>query len=76
MHKKGGVPVTDDADAPPADGPTHYKVISISLYTEDIEMLDRKVAELKRRGVTKASRSALIRCALNQVDLDKIPRGL
>jgi hypothetical protein len=67
----------DDA-APPrraASGqvkPTHYKVICISMYTRDIEELEAKVAELKRRGWTKASKSQLIRLALSQVDLDKL----
>ena len=52
--------------------PTHYKVICISMYTKDIENLEAKVAELKRRGYTKANKSQLIRLALNQVDLDKL----
>ena len=63
-----------------ADGgaakPTHYKVICISMYTKDLERLDALVDELKARGMTKASRSALIRAALDQVDLDKVPRGM
>jgi hypothetical protein len=56
--------------------PTHYKVICISMYTKDLERLDQLVDELKSRGLTKASRSALIRAALDQVDLDKVPRGM
>jgi hypothetical protein len=59
-----------------AEKPSHYKVICISLYTKDLERLDALVDELKARGMTKASRSALIRVALDQVDLDKVPRGL
>ena|SRR5580658_3053393 len=54
----------------------HYRVICISLYTKDLERLDGLVRELKARGLTKASRSALIRVALDQVDLDRVPRGL
>lgn len=53
--------------------PTHYKVICISMYTRDLEELDAKVAELKRRGWTKANKSQLIRLALSQIDLDKLP---
>jgi len=53
--------------------PTHYKVICISMYTKDIENLEAKVAELKRRGHTKANKSQLIRMALNQIDIDKLP---
>ena len=59
-----------------AEKPAHYKVICISLYTRDLEQLDGMVDELKARGLTKASRSALIRFALSQVDLDKVPRGM
>lgn len=56
--------------------PTHYKVICISMYTDDLKQLDSMVDELKARGLTKASRSALIRHALGNVDLDKVPRGI
>jgi len=70
-----------EADAPAiaprrrtaAEKPTHYKVICISMYNRDIEELEAKVAELKRRGWTKANKSHLIRLALSQIDLDKLP---
>jgi hypothetical protein len=52
--------------------PTHYKVICISMYTRDLEELEVKVAELKRRGWTKANKSQLIRLALAALDLDKL----
>jgi len=58
------------------DKPTHYKVICISIYTDDLERLDGMVDELKAKGLTKANRSALIRHALTQVDLDKVPKGI
>jgi hypothetical protein len=66
----------DRAKAAPAEKPTHYKVICISLYTGDLQRLDEMVDELKAMGLTKASRSGLIRHALEQVDLTKVPRGL
>ena len=56
--------------------PTHYKAICISMYTADIEQLDAKVAELKRRGWTKANKSHLVRIALASFDLDAIERAL
>lgn len=62
--------------AAPQEKPAHYKVICISMYTKDLERLDQLVGDLKARGVTKANRSALIRVALDQVDLDKVPRGM
>lgn len=55
--------------------PTHYKVVCISLYTEDIARLEALVKELKRRGHTKANKSQVIRAALDQIDLDRIPKG-
>jgi hypothetical protein len=55
--------------------PTHYKVICISLYTEDLAQLDAKVRELKARGFTKANRSSLIRYAMGLVDASAIPRA-
>ena len=65
-----------DATADAQDRPNHYKVICISLYNEDLARLDGMVDELKRRGFTKANRSALIRFALDQADLDKVKKGM
>ncbi len=62
--------------ATPDKKPTHYKVICISMYTEDLRKLDEMVDGLKARGLTKANRSALIRYALAQVDLADVPRGM
>jgi len=62
--------------APKAERPEHYKVICISMYTDDLANLDAMVDQLKARGLTKANRSALIRHALANVDLDAVPRGL
>ena len=59
-----------------SDKPAHYKVICISMYTKDLEQLDEMVEKLKARRLTKTNRSALIRFALAQVDLDSVPRGL
>ena len=60
----------------PAPKPQHYKIVSISLYNEDIERLNNMVRELKRRGHYKANKSQLIRHALARLDLDEIPRDL
>jgi cobalamin biosynthesis protein CobD/CbiB len=67
--------LTTATPTPIKSKPTHYKVVCISLYNEDIENLERMVAELKSRGHTKANKSQLIRAALAQVDLGKIPKG-
>jgi hypothetical protein len=65
-----------EKSAPRTDKPTHYKVICISMYTDDLERLDEMVETLKARGLTKANRSALIRYALSNVKLDEVPKGL
>ncbi len=57
----------------PAPKPQHYKIMSISMYTEDIERLEEMVRELKRRGHYKANKSQLIRHALSRVNLDEVP---
>jgi hypothetical protein len=63
------------SDRPSAAKPAHYKVICISMYNEDLDKLDGMVEQLKARGMTKANRSALIRFALEQVDLAKAQKG-
>lgn len=54
----------------------HYEIICISMYNEDLARLDQKVADLKAKGHRRMTRSALIRWALDQVDLDAVPRGI
>jgi len=58
------------------DKPAHYKVICISMYTKDLKNLDDMVENLKAKGMTKANRSALIRYALGEVNLDEVPQGI
>jgi hypothetical protein len=72
----GGASGPAEAGADDKKRPAHYKVICISMYTDALSRLDAMVRELKARGYTKANRSALIRHALETVNLDSIPRGL
>ena len=69
-------PAPERPRAKPLSKPEHYKVICISLYTEDLDRLDAAVRDLKRRGHTKASRSSVLRAAMMQLDLAKVPRGI
>jgi hypothetical protein len=69
-------PLAESRAARQSGKPTHYKVICISMYTEDLARLDSMVDQLKARGLTKANRSALIRYALGAIDLDSVPKGL
>jgi len=70
--KRPGLPSSAEDNRDAKQRPTHYKVICISMYTRDLEELDAKVAELKRRGWTKANKSQLIRLALSQMDVSKL----
>ena len=66
------VPTTEVGQKKPR--PTHYKIVCISLYLEDIERLETLVQKLKEKGLTKANKSLVIRAALEQIDLEKVPR--
>lgn len=55
--------------------PDHYEVICISMYKEDLERLDDRVALLKKRGLRRMTRSGLIRWALDQLDIESVPKG-
>lgn len=61
------------AEPVPAARPDHYKVISISLYVEDIERLKGLVRAMKRAGHTRANQSMVIREALRQLDTERVP---
>ena len=50
-----GSPSRRHKKATAAPKPTHYKIVCISLYTEDIDRLDALVAELKKLGHSKAN---------------------
>jgi hypothetical protein len=54
--------------------PTHYKVVSFSMYHEDIAHLEDLVARLKAKGHSKANKSQVVRYALAMVDIEKMPR--
>lgn len=54
--------------------PDHYKIVSFSLYNEDIQLLEELVAQLRRQGNTRANKSMVIRAALAQFDHNKMPK--
>ena len=58
-----------------AKKPDHYEVICISLYKEGLGRLDAAVDALKKKGHRKMSRSALIRFALDTMDVSALPRS-
>jgi len=50
-----------------------YRVISVSLYPEDIERIERCVELLRKRDGYKWSRSELIRLMVRHLDATKVP---
>jgi hypothetical protein len=52
----------------------NYKVITISLYKEDVELLEEYVLELKKMGHKRMNKSRVIRYALRSLDITQIPK--
>ena len=50
-----------------------YRLVTISLYVEDVARLEALVAALKARGARGASKSAVIRYALEHMDAATMP---
>jgi hypothetical protein len=75
FYREPSEPETARAKRPPQPKADHYRVICISLYNEDLDRLDAMVDDLKQRGHRKMNRSALIRFALDHVELSEIPKS-
>ncbi len=51
-----------------------YKVITISLYNDDYELLNDYLKELKEQGYHRINKSKIIRYALRNVDIKNMPK--
>ncbi len=58
----------------PKKKPDHYKVVTFSLYSEDIQLLEELVTKLRLLGNTRANKSMVVRAALQQLDVNKMPK--
>jgi cell division septation protein DedD len=70
------VPTPTPPLRPSADGAPAWVTICVSTYPNHLERLDALVAELKRRGHRKASRSGVIRLAVELLNINTVPRAL
>jgi hypothetical protein len=52
-----------------------FRRVNISLFPEDIELLNGMVRTLRKRGYRRVSKSQIIRYALQTVDLEKMPQS-
>jgi hypothetical protein len=65
---------------PPADDvgeeeDARFRRVNISLFPEDIELLNEMVRTLRKRGYRRVSKSQIIRYALKTADLEKMPQS-
>jgi hypothetical protein len=65
---------------PPADDveeaeDARFRRVNISLFPEDIELLNEMVRTLRKRGYRRVSKSQIIRYALQTADLEKMPQS-
>src|SRR5688572_25431183 len=56
----------------PSQQPRAYRVVCISIYDTDDAALDEKVRDLKARGLSYATRSGVIRAALDLTSVDAL----
>lgn len=50
-----------------------FRLVTFSFYEEDVARLDELLAEARRQGHRRVSRSQIVRLALRQVDLKALP---
>ena len=50
-----------------------YKVITVSLYNKDYDLLNQQLEILKERGYHRVNKSKIIRYALRTLNIDDLP---
>jgi hypothetical protein len=70
-------PEEPEGQPQPAEGEEDagFRRVNISLFPEDIELLNEMVRTLRKRGYRRVSKSQIIRYALQTVDLEKMPQS-
>ena len=66
------LPSADDVEEEEDAG---FRRVNISLFPEDIELLNEMVRTLRKRGYRRVSKSQIIRYALKTADLEKMPQS-
>ena len=80
FYRKSEEAVTPEPQLPPGDDieeeeDARFRRVNISLFPEDIELLNEMVRTLRKRGYRRVSRSQIIRYALKTADLEKMPQS-
>jgi hypothetical protein len=66
------LPPVGDVDE---EGDARFRRVNISLFPEDIELLNEMVRTLRKRGYRRVSKSQIIRYALKTADLENMPQS-
>ena len=77
FYRKSEETVEPEPRFPPVDEEEDagFRRVNISLFPEDIELLNEMVRTLRKRGYRRVSKSQIIRYALQTVDLEKMPQS-
>jgi len=79
FYRKSGEAVEPEEPGRPQpageEGDAGFRRVNISLFPEDIELLNGMVRTLRKRGYRRVSKSQIIRYALQTVDLEKMPQS-
>jgi hypothetical protein len=77
FYRKSEEAVAPESQLPPAEEEeedARFRRVNISLFPEDIELLNEMVRTLRKRGYRRVSKSQIIRYALQTADLEKMPQ--
>lgn len=80
FYRKGEEAAAPEPELPPAhdveeEEDARFRRVNISLFPEDIELLNEMVRTLRKRGYRRVSKSQIIRYALKTADLEKMPQS-
>jgi hypothetical protein len=77
FYRKSEETAEPESRLPPVDEEEEagFRRVNISLFPEDIELLNEMVRTLRKRGYRRVSKSQIIRYALQTVDLGKMPQS-
>ncbi len=80
FYRKSENAAAPEPQLPPADegeeeADARFRRVNISLFPEDIELLNEMVRTLRKRGYRRVSKSQIIRYALKTADLAKMPQS-
>jgi hypothetical protein len=76
FYRKSEEAAEPEPQLPPAEEEedSRFRRVNISLFPEDIELLNEMVRTLRKRGYRRVSKSQIIRYALKTANLEQMPQ--